>query len=121
MTQTRNTIQKKIINQEIDDMKTFFSAEDLLKKVSLKDKKISIATIYRHLKTLRKNEEIYSYSCLGKTVYSNTKRSHCHFLCTKTGKVIHFDIKNLDFLKNNIPGEIESFQIEVKGTYKNSK
>ncbi len=121
MNQSRNTIQKKIIEQEIDNIKTFFSAEDLLEKVSQKNRKIGIATIYRHLKTLRKNEEIYSYSCLGKTVYSNTKRSHCHFLCTKTGKVIHFDIKNLDFLKDNIPGEIESFQIEVKGIHKDSE
>ena len=121
MTKRRNTIQKKIIDEEINNMKTFFSAEDLLKKVSKKNKKIGIATIYRHLKTLRKKGTIYSYSCQGKIIYSNAKRSHCHFLCTKTGKVIHFDIKNLDFLKDNIPGEIESFQIEVKGIYKDLK
>ena len=121
MTKSRNTIQKKIIEREINNMKTFFSAEDLLKKISQKDKKIGIATIYRYLKILRKSNRIYSYSCLGKTVYSNAKRSHCHFLCTKTGKTIHFDIKNLDFIKDVIPGKIESFQIEVKGIYKNSK
>ena len=33
----------------------------------------------------------------------------------ETGKVIHFDVDSLDFLKNKIPGSISSFQIEVKG------
>jgi hypothetical protein len=37
----------------------------------------------------------------------------------KTGKVIHFKIESLDFLKNKIPGTIKSFQIEVRGICNN--
>lgn len=119
MTQKRNTRQKKILQQEIEKQKTFFTAEKLLEKTKIFDNKIGIATIYRHLKKLREEKKIYSYRCSGKTVYSNTKKAHCHFECTKTGKIHHFEIDNLDFLKDKIPGEISSFQLEIKGICNN--
>jgi len=115
---TRNTKQKEIINKEIKKFKTFFTAEDLYEKVRLIDKNIGLATIYRFLKTLRKNGNIFSYTCNSKLVYSTENRSHCHFVCEKTGKVIHFNIDSLDFLKDKLPGSITSFQIEVKGMCK---
>jgi len=114
----RQTRQKEIIQKEIDLMKNFFSAENLLERISKKDKKIGIATIYRFLKELRDKDLIFSYTCSGKTIYSTKKRSHCHFECVESGKVIHFEIDNLDFLKDKIPGDIESFQLEVKGVYR---
>jgi len=115
---TRQTRQKEILDKEIKSFKNFFSAEDLLEKAQKKDKKISIATVYRYLKNLRENNQIYSYTCSGKKIYSNKTISHCHFECIETGKIIHFDIDNIDFLKDKIPGEIQSFQLEVKGILK---
>ena len=112
---TRNTKQKETINKEINKLKTFFTAEELFKKVKLIDKNIGLATIYRFLKKLRKEGDIFSYTCDGKLVYSIENKSHCHFICEETGKIIHFDVDSLDFLKNKIPGSITSFQIEVKG------
>jgi Fur family ferric uptake transcriptional regulator len=112
---TRNTKQKEIIRKEINKFKTFFNAEDLYEKVRSIDKNIGLATIYRFLKTLKKNGNIFSYTCDNKLVYSKESRSHCHFVCEETGKVIHFNIDSLDFLKDKIPGAITSFQIEVKG------
>ena len=114
---TRNTKQKEIINKEIKKFKALFTAEDLFEKVRSVDKNIGLATIYRFLKTLRKNENIFIYTCNGKSVYSKENRSHCHFICEKTGKIIHFNIDSLDFLKDKLPGPITSFQIEVKGIY----
>lgn len=115
MVVSRQTRQKDILELGVKNFKTFFSAEDLLSKVLEKDSKIGIATVYRFLKKLRDKGVIFSYSCSGKTIYSNVSSSHCHFECTETGKIIHFDIDNLDFLKDKIPGHISSFQIEVKG------
>lgn len=112
---TRNTKQKEIINKEINKLKTFFTAQDLYEKVKVVDKNIGLATIYRFLKKLRKDGDIFSYTCDGKLVYSKENKSHCHFVCEETGKVIHFNIDSLDFLKDKIPGSITSFQIEVKG------
>lgn len=114
----RNTRQKEIIEEEIKKFKKFFSVKELFEKVLERDKKIGIATIYRYLKKLKNEENIYSYSCSGETIYSNAKKSHCHFECLETGKIIHFEIENLDFLKDKVPGDIESLQLEIKGVYR---
>jgi len=108
----RTTKQKQILEEELNKFNSFFSAEDLYQKV--KNKNIGIATVYRFLK----DKQLYSYICERKKIYSKEKRSHCHFLCEETGKIIHFDIDSLDFLKNKIPGTISSFQLEVKGVCK---
>ncbi len=108
---SRNTRQKELIRLAIDHTTDFFSAEDLQKKL----KNISIATIYRFLKKMRKDKEIYSYQGNSRLLYSKDRISHCHFICQETGKVIHFDVDSLDFLKDKIPGTITSFQIEVRG------
>jgi Fur family ferric uptake transcriptional regulator len=115
MVESRQTRQKGVLDEELKKFKTFFSAEDLLEKITVKDKKIGIATIYRFLKKSRDDGIIFSYSCGGKTVYSNHSNNHCHFECTESGKIFHFEIDNLDFLKDKIPGHISSFQLEIKG------
>jgi len=112
---SRKTKQKELIQQELDKLKTFFSAEELHNKIKKKNSKVSIATIYRFLKSLKDNYQLYSYTCDRRTVYSKETKSHCHFTCERTGEVTHFVIDNLDFLKNKIPGKITSFQLEVKG------
>ena len=109
----RQTKQKEIIQKELDKINTFFSAEDLYEQI--KNKKISLATIYRFLKELRESHQLFSYICDRKTIYSKQAKSHCHFICERTGKISHFEINNIDFLKNKIPGKITSFQLEVKG------
>ena len=115
---TRNTKQKEILNKEIAKFKTFFSAEQLHDRIKVVDENMGMATIYRHLKSLRKDGEIYSYTCQGKLVYSTENKSHCHYICEETGKVTHIEVDSLDFLKDKIPGSITSFQIEVKGICK---
>lgn len=118
---SRKTRQKELLEEEVKTFRGFFSAEDLLKKASQKDDKMGIATVYRYLKELRKKDLIYSYTCNGKTIYSLENKSHCHFECVETGEIFHFEIDNLDFLKDKIPGEIESVQLEVKGVCKEHK
>ncbi len=113
--QNRNTKQKGFISQELQKIDSFFNAEDLYHKVKKKDKDIGMATIYRFLNVAKSKGELYTYTCDRKTIYSKGKKSHCHFECEKTGKIIHFEIDNIDFLKDKIPGTITSFQLEVKG------
>lgn len=111
----RNTRQKEIIEKELNKIKTFFTAEELYEKIKENNPKISLATIYRFVKEKENKQEIYSYVCDRKKVFSKNKKSHCHFICEETGKIIHFEIDSIDFLKNKIPGKITSFQLEVKG------
>jgi len=115
---SRNTKQKEVIEQILSSMNSFFTAEDIYKLVKKKDNQIGIATIYRFLNGLKNENKLYSYVCDRKTLFSKEKKSHCHFTCEKTGKIIHFDIDNIDFLKKvkeKIPGSISSFQLEVRG------
>ena len=115
---SRNTKQKELLNKEISKMKSFFSSEDLFKIINKKDPKIGIATVYRFLNEKVKEKKLYSYVCGKKNLYSKGKKNHCHFVCEETGKIIHFELDNLDFLKNiqnKIPGKINSFQLEIKG------
>ncbi|MFH0875634.1 MAG: transcriptional repressor [archaeon] len=111
----RQTKQKKIIMDALSKIDTFFSAEKLFNSVKKKDKGIGIATIYRFLNEMKKKGELYSFTCDRRAVYSRKGKSHCHFTCENTGKVTHFEIDSLDFLKDKIPGTIKSFQIEVQG------
>jgi len=118
MVKERLTRQKEIMEEEIKKLNGFFDAEELLKKSKIRDSKIGIATIYRFLKEQVKRNILHSYVCNRKTIYSVEKKSHCHFICEKTGKIIHFDLDNLNFLgeiRSKIPGEINSIQIEIKG------
>ena len=112
---TRQTKQKEIIQSELDKINTFFSADDLFSRVKEINPEIGIATVYRFLRDLKKKNKAYSYICDRRALYSKEQKSHCHFVCEKTGKVIHFDIDSLDFLKNKIPGSIVTFQLEIRG------
>jgi Fe2+ or Zn2+ uptake regulation protein len=115
MVKKRNTLQKEVLQKALESIDTFFSAEELLLKVMHYNKNIGIATVYRFLKQAKRSGKLYSYECNRRTIYSKDNKSHCHFICENTGKIIHFEIDSLDFLKDKIPGTIKSFQIEVRG------
>ncbi|MEM4755589.1 MAG: transcriptional repressor [Candidatus Woesearchaeota archaeon] len=115
MPKKRKTIQKALLTSIIEQKDTFFSADELHALALKKDKTIGIATVYRFLKEAKKQGILHSYSCNRKTIYSKQSTSHCHFICEATGKVIHFEIDSIDFLKDKIPGTIKSFQLEVRG------
>ena len=114
--QMRKTKQKELIEEEVKKLDSFFTAEELFKRVNQKDKKIGIATVYRFLRNLKKKEKLHCYLCNRKTVYSKEENNHCHFVCQKCGEIKHFDVKSLDFLK--IKESICHFQIDVHGTCK---
>ncbi len=114
---SRQTEQKKVILEELKNLSTFFTAEDLYEKVKKKKGNIGLATVYRFLKDMRKTHRIYSYSCKGKVVYSSNSRNHSHFTCEKCLKSTHIDIESIDFLKN-IEAKVCHFQINVDGICK---
>lgn len=114
----RETKQKKLIEKEITSFNSFFNAEELHHKVSKKNSGIGLATVYRFLNDWSKKREIHSFQCNRKTLYSNSKKNHCHFTCEKCGERKHIDIKRLDFLNQLIDGEVCHFQIDVTGVCK---
>ncbi len=121
---TRETKQKELISEAINKMEGFFSAEEIHQTIRKLDKNIGIATVYRFLKDLRKKNSLYSYTCDRRILYSKENNNHCHYTCEKTGKVTHFQIDSLDFLKqikSKIPGKITSVQLEIRGTCEDCK
>ena len=113
----RKTKQKETIKKVVDDFKTFFSAQDVYDKVCKLDDSIGIATVYRYLKVESDNQNLHSYVCDRKQVYSKNK-THCHFVDEETGEISHFSIDSIDFLNGKIKGDISSISIEVKGKKK---
>ena len=111
----RSTRQKRILNETIAGFNGLFGA-DQLHEAAQEEDDISLATVYRHLKRREQEHSLFSYTCDGRKVYSTRSRAHCHYTCTDTGKVFHFELDTLDFLAGVVPGTIDSVQIEVSGT-----
>ena len=112
---SRETKQKELIRSEIYSFSSFFTADDLYEKIKQKDPAIGIATVYRFLKDLRKRKELHSYVCERRMIYSHDENNHCHFICQKCEKTMHFTVDKIDFLKKKIQGDICHFQIDVYG------
>lgn len=120
MVESRVTRQKRILNDAIGEFDVLFSADALHKRALEKDSKISLATVYRHLKRREEDHSIYVYTCEGHKVYSTQSRAHCHYTCTDTGQKFHFELPTIDFLAGLVPGTIDSVQIEVSGSCNSS-
>jgi Fur family ferric uptake transcriptional regulator len=116
---SRNTRQKELIREEVGRTKAFFTVEELHSSVLLRDSRIGIATVYRFLREAKEFGDVHAYECEGKTVYSTSKKDHCHFTCKKCGAVVHFSVQSLDFLKKKIDGDVNQFQISVEGLCRN--
>lgn len=114
MTRSRTTRQYEVLTSATKQLDSFFDAQQLL-ELANQSEEISQATVYRFLKDQVSQNKLFEYRCEGSRVFTTQKRSHCHFICENTGKVIHFDVDSLDFLQDKIPGQITSFQIEVRG------
>ena len=112
---SRETRQKETIRQELSSFSSFFTAEDLYGKVRKESPGIGLATVYRFLNSLAKKDYLHSYLCNRKTVYSTNKSNHFHFICKRCGKTEHINIKNIDFIKKSIKGNICHLQIDTYG------
>lgn len=112
---SRSTKQKKLLQEETKQFSSFFTAEELYKKVQKKDPKLGTATVYRFLTTLTREGRIHSYSCNRRKLYSISNKSHSHFSCEECGKTEHLNITSLDFIQNKVEGSISHFQIDITG------
>lgn len=112
----RKTKQKRLITQELETFDSFFSADELYERVHAQDPGLGKATVYRYLKDLRDSHHLHSYLCDRRLVYSRKHSGHSHFTCQKCGRVIHFEVDSIDFLKRKVKGSICHFLIDVSGT-----
>ena len=118
MGRLRTTQQLQVLQEATKQLNDFFDAQTLHQQARKQDEEIGIATVYRYLKDATKTGELHKYRCENRSVYTTQKKSHCHFICEETGQVTHFELENIDFLVDKVPGSISSIQIEVKGACK---
>ena len=106
----RLTDQRKIIAQVMSESKLTYGSKDhpdvdeLHKRVSLIDKKISIATVYRTVKLLEESGIIERHDFKeGKSRYEpSTDEHHDHLIDINSGDIIEFVDKDVEELKNKI-------------------
>ncbi len=109
----RTTKQKRILSEKLSEFTHFFTAEELHAKVG---DKVGIATVYRFLNDKILKEEVHSYQCNRKTIYSAFKTNHCHFKCERCGLLKHVEIKDIGFL--DLKETVCHFQIDISGICK---
>ncbi|OGY43319.1 MAG: hypothetical protein A2729_05360 [Candidatus Buchananbacteria bacterium RIFCSPHIGHO2_01_FULL_39_14] len=112
---TRFTSQKVILESEVEDFTSFFTAEELHGKIRRSFPKIGIATIYRYLKSAVERGEVHSFQCERRAIYSTNSKNHCHFYCEVCGEKKHITLQNIGALQKGIRGKMCHFQIDVVG------
>ena len=90
----RKTKQKTILEQALKKKKTFFTAEELHTLIRKESTKIGIATVYRFLKEKVKKNNVHSYTCNRRALFSTEKKTHAHFFCENCKTKKHVEIKN---------------------------
>ena len=103
----RLTDQRKIIAQVMSDSKEKYGAKDhpdvdeLHKRVSEIDRKISIATVYRTVKLFEESGIVEKHDCKGgKARYEQApEEHHDHLIDINSGEIIEFVDKNIEKLQ----------------------
>ena len=104
--QKRQTRQKSLVsNCFISD--DCYTADDIMSQTALPK-----ATVYRVLKTMVDDHALHTFTCQGKTVYSNTTQNHCTFTCCHCGTTKHIK----PTLKMDIQDKIHTVSMDITGT-----
>jgi Fur family ferric uptake transcriptional regulator len=106
----RLTDQRKIIAKVMSESKITYGSKDhpdvdeLHKRVSLIDRKISIATVYRTVKLLEESGIIERHDFKeGKSRYEpSTDEHHDHLIDINSGEIIEFVDKEIENLQNEV-------------------
>ena len=122
---TNNTYQRRIILEELSKVKTHPTADELYDMARKRLPNISIATVYRNLDWMVKQDSIQKLDIAGrKKRFDANISKHYHLRCDECGGVVDLELsqladieKSLDSLKGQ--KGIVDFNLEFKGKCKN--
>ncbi len=120
----RNTIQKQLVIEAVQNLKNHPSADEVYEEVVKKHPHISKGTVYRNLNLLAENGEVLRIALANASdrfdFYSS---KHSHFRCTKCGRVYDIQVPlNIDLEKTIMDGfEIRDYELLFSGTCCNCK
>ena len=100
----RMTEQRKLIAKVLDESIDHPHVEELFSRVSARDPKISIATVYRTVKLFEEAGIIEKLEFKdGKTRYEDAEREHHdHLIDMQNGEIIEFVDKEIEVLQEKI-------------------
>ena len=99
----RITNQRELVISIIENSTDHPDVDELYKRASIKDKSVSIATVYRTVKLLEDAKVIDRHEFGdGKARYEETRKHHEHLIDVETGEVIEFINEDLEKLKKEI-------------------
>ena len=100
----RLTDQRKVIAQVMADSKDHPDVDELHKRISEIDKKISIATVYRTVKLFEEAGIVEKHDFKGgKARYEQSPdEHHDHLFDINSGEIIEFVDKNIEKLQNEV-------------------
>ena len=103
----RITNQRELVISIIENSTDHPNVDELYKRASVKDKSVSIATVYRTVKLLEDAKVIDKHEFGdGKARYEQTREHHEHLIDVETGEVIEFINEELEKLKNEIANKM---------------
>ena len=123
----RLTDQRKIIAQVMSDSKDHPDVDELHKRVSEVDKKISIATVYRTVKLFEEAGIVTKHDFKGgKARYEKINEGHHdHLIDVNTGEIIEFVDEDIEELQKKVAEKygynLVDHKLELYGIKKNSK
>ena len=119
------TEQRKIIAKVMSDAKDHPDVDELYKRVSGIDSKISIATVYRTVKLFEESGIVAKHDFKGgKARYEELSESHHdHLIDIKTGEIIEFVDDEIEKLQKKVADkygyELVDHKLELYGVKKN--
>ena len=129
----RLTEQRRVIAKVMSESKLTFGSKDhpdvdeLHKRVTLVDKKISIATVYRTLKLFEESGILTKHEFKGgKARYEELNEGHHdHLIDVKTGEIIEFVDEDIEKLQKKVAEKygykLVDHKLELYGVKVNSK
>ncbi len=99
MRQIRNTLQRDMVREVMENNHTHPTAEEIYKLIHPHHPTVSFATVYRNLNLLARHGEILRlHMPEGPDHYDCTTKPHYHFLCRKCNRIVDAQIPyNNDF------------------------
>ena len=119
------TDQRKVIAKVMSDSKDHPNVDELYKRVSIIDPKISIATVYRTVKLFEESGILAKHDFKGgKARYEQLSESHHdHLIDVKSGEIIEFVNEDIEVLQKKVAEkygyELVDHKLELYGVKKN--
>ena len=106
----RNTIQRSLTLKAVKKLKNHPTVEEIYEEVAKKHPTISKGTVYRNLRELAENGDLYDVEVPGgASHFDHNCHEHYHARCIKCGKVIDVDLPYMYDLIDRI-GDKQNFK-----------